>query len=158
MIDAMERAVETPSVWLIDPGMWLTDPGWCPVASPSVVGARAAGVETPCKKRRVAYSGARGGGVGGDGSRRELTPGLSPFASHRREVPSPARAPPGSAPLAELVMYDRLYGTQRGRKSHLRLLAFCPDMLGEQAAKWFGEVSRGSSIAPSPPADLGVTG
>ena len=41
----------------------------------------------------------------------------------------------------EAAMYDRLYSIQRGRKNfhmgvdHLRLLAFCPDMLGEQAAK-----------------------
>ena len=68
LIDAMESAVENPR--LTDPGMLLTDPGWCPVASPRVVGALAAGVETPCKKRKVAYSGARGGGVGGGGSRR----------------------------------------------------------------------------------------
>ena len=46
-------------------------------------------------------------------------------------------------------MYDRLYRIQteshdfRMGVAHLRLFAFCPDMLGEQAARWFGEVCGG---------------
>ena len=52
----------------------------------------------------------------------------------------------------EAGMYSRLYKIQHEQHhfqmevDHLRLLAFCPDMLGEQTAKWFGEVSWGHRL------------
>ena len=64
------------------------------------------------------------------------------YMPHRREEP---------------LMYSRLYKIQNEQGNfrmgvpHLRLFAFSPDMLGERAARWFGEVSRGHRLIRTQP-------
>ena len=57
----------------------------------------------------------------------------------------------------EPLMYSRLYKIQNEQGNfhmevpHLRLFAFSPDMLGERAARWFGEVSRDHRLLRTQP-------